>query len=175
MTGLECFPVECDWDGNPDCKEWSLNVCDLKELPGTAILGQYFCPDLGWRPLMATPVALRSCLHVLLSQEGHRGGELWIVRVYCINRCSLQIGVSCSSSWLHIVKAGESERIPTLCLKHLDVCSACRLDLSSGSLIEPCLVVLGRIMKWIESFLSWCFLRKSCVMCVYVVSSFLHL
>lgn len=69
-----------------------------------------------------------------------------------------------SQSWC------ESEHVPTLCLKHLDVYSVGHLALSSGSLTEPCLVVLGRIMKWIESFLSWCFLGKSCVLCVCMVS-----
>lgn len=106
------------------CKERSFSVCDLRELPRTGILGQYFYPDLGWRPLMAAPVALRSCLHVLLSQQGHWGGEsrgLFVSVALIVVLCKLEF--SCSGSWLHIVKAGESESVLTLCLKHLDVFS----------------------------------------------------
>lgn len=64
---------------------------------------------------------LPACATFATGPLGRR--ESWIVCVCCINRCSLQTGVSCSGSWLHIVKAGESESVLTLCLKHLDVFS----------------------------------------------------
>lgn len=96
-------------------------MSDLKELPGTGILGQYSYPDLGRRPLMATSMALGSCLHVLLSYKGLGEEASWLVGVCGINRCPLQVGVLNSRFWLPIVKAGESESVLPLCLKHPDV------------------------------------------------------
>ena len=64
---------------------------------------------------------LPACAAFSRGPSGRR--EEWLVRVYCIHHGSLQIGVLYASSWLFIVRAGESESILTLCLKHLDVFS----------------------------------------------------
>lgn len=96
--------------------------------------------------------------------------ESWMVRVYFIN-CSLPSGVLHSSSWLHVVRAGDSESVLTLCLKHLDVSSPPpRSDI--WVFRKACLLVLGRIMKWIPSCLSWCLLRESfvCLLLLFMVS-----
>jgi len=97
---------------------------------------------------------------------GLSGKEEWLVRVYCVHHGSLQIGVLYSSSWLPIVRAGESESILTLCLKHLAVFSLPPrtviwtfnwiLPGSFGRNYEVDRILLVTVFPWGKLFSLWC-------------------
>lgn len=123
MTGLECFPLECDWDRDPDVRNnlgclWSQG--SAWHLYTRSILISRSRVKTTDGNFCGTQV-LPACATFIRGPLGRR--ELWIVCVYYIRHCSLQIGVLCSSSRLHIIRAGESESVLTLCLKHLDIFS----------------------------------------------------
>lgn len=123
-------------------REWLLiYVYDPKVLPGTEILGQYLHLDLGWRPLMAVPMAWHSgstCMCCFQQREPLRRKEKWSDCVHCTHHCFF-------ANWSFVLKfmALYSQNWWIwiwICFAHLDI-STCHLELSTRSLIEPSLVI----------------------------------